>query len=92
MNKSKFDIFLINSFSAVKVSTNVIAKSDSVYDNQKFITSSNEKVVCANFAHTTEQGLKNKENLNVDYLDLNVANSNFNEGNKSFSFSEYQYE
>ncbi len=92
MNKSKFDIFLINSFSAVKVSANVIAKDDSICDNQKYITRSNEKVVCANFAHTTEQSLKNRESLNVDYLNLNVANSNFNEGNRSFSFSEYQYE
>ncbi len=92
MNKSKVGNFLIYNFPTVKVSTNVIAKDDSICDNYKYVTKFNEKVVCAKFAHTTEQDLKNRENLNVDYLNLNVANSNFNEGNRSFSFSEYQHE
>ena len=92
MNKSKVGIFLIYSFPTVKVSNNVIAKDDSICGNQKHIPRLNEKVVCAKFAHTTEQDLKNRGTLNTDYLNLNIANSDFNEEIKNFSFSEYQYD
>lgn len=50
----------------------------SIFVNQKYITRFSKKVVCAKFAHTTDQGLKNSKKLNVDYLNLNVTNSDFN--------------